>query len=272
MKNLRTFLGSWAVGLALVAQTPLAPPRLDTATPTPVNATVPDDPELAKVLAPYSDEIHKSFGRVIAHLPEEIGRPRDRKAVGLFPLGYFLADIMREGAAKASGREIRFGFTNSGGLRRNLPAGDLRVQDIYEVMPFENELVIAEYTGQEIMQIVKEGIKRRGGEPCSGILASVTGDPKHPDVKITWSDGTAIDPAATYLAATTDYLLANGDGVPTLKNGRNVQLTGVPLRQLIIDTCEAKGKAGKDVVAPRVNRYTLSAEVVEAIRSQSLNL
>lgn len=270
--RLRTMLGSWAIGLALVAQTPLPAPRLDQAAPTAVNASVPDDPEMAKTIAPYADVIHKSFGRVIARVPQEIGRPRDRKDAGLSPLGYFLADIMREGAAKASGRTVRFGFTNSGGLRRAIPAGDLKVQDIYELMPFENELVVAEYTGREIMQIIKEGIRRRGGEPCSGVLASVTGDPKNPDVKITWSDGSAIDPEATYLGATTDYLLANGDGVPTLKNGRNVQLTGVPLRQLIIDTCEALGKVGKDVTAPRTNRYTFTPEIIEAIRTQSLNL
>ena len=257
--------GSWALGLALVAQAPLVAPHLDQAVSGAVGAAVPDDPALAKVIAPLAVEIHTAFGRVLANAPRGLvkGGPGDS------PLGCFLADVMREGAAKAVGAEVRFAFTNSGGLRRNIPAGEVRLQDIFEVLPFDNELVVAEYTGAEVIAIVKEGILKRGGEPCSGIKASVTGTPAQPMVVITWSDGKAIDPAATYRAATTDYLLASGDATPTLKVGRHPYLTGVPVRQLVIDTCERQGKAGQPLLPPEGGRYTFSPDIAEALKAKT---
>lgn len=257
-------LGTWALGLALVAQTPA--PRMDLASATAVGPAVADDAEVAKYLAPLADKIHASFGRVLGTSPNGIGKA---KAAGDNPLGFFLADVMREGATKVAKADVRFAFTNTGGLRRNINPGDVKVQDIYEVLPFDNELVIAEYTGAEVIQIIKEGIQRRGGEPFSGARASVTGTPEHPVVSITWSDGTAIDPAATVMVATTDYLLANGDGTPTLKIGRNVQLTGQPVRQLVIDVCERLGKEHKPIQPEEGARYIYSPEIAAALKAST---
>ncbi len=269
MKKFHALFGSWALGLALVAQTPLTAPHMDQAVSNAVTAEVPDDPDVAKVIAPLHAEIASAFGRVIATSPKGIGKG---SGPGDHPLGNFLADVMREGAAKAVGGEVRFAFTNSGGLRRNIPSGEIHVQDIYEVLPFENELVVAEYTGAEVIAIVKEGITRKGGEPCSGVLAKVGGTQEHPEVTITWNDGTAIDPAATYRAATTDYLLANGDGTPTLKVGRHVVPTGKPVRQLVIEMCERAGKEGKPILPPWGPRYVYSPEIVEALKAHTLKL
>ncbi len=257
-------LGTWALGLALVAQTPA--PRMDLAVANPVGPAVPDDAEVARYLAPLSEKIHASFGRVLGVSPNGIGKSR---VAGDNPLGFFLADVMREGATKVAKAQVRFAFTNTGGLRRNINPGEVKVQDIYEVLPFDNELVIAEYTGAELIQIIKEGIQRRGGEPFSGARASVTGTPDHPVVSITWSDGTPIDPAATVLVATTDYLLANGDGTPTLKNGRNVQLTGQPVRQLVIDVCERLGRERKPIQPEAGARYVYSPEIAAAIKAST---
>lgn len=257
-------LGSWAIALALVAQTPA--PRMVGESLNSVTASVPDDPELAKVIAPLSKEIKDSFGRVIVNCPSGIGKGR---GMGDSPIGFLLADVMRQGAARVVGGEVRFAYTNSGGLRRSIPAGDVKVQDIYEVLPFENELVVAEYTGAELIQIVKEGILRRGGEPCSGVKASLTGTAAQPTVSITFDDGTPIDPAKTYKGATTDYLFANGDGTPTLKVGRNLMLTGTPVRQLVIDTCERLGKDGKQLLLPASPRYTFSPEIAEALKAKT---
>lgn len=273
MRKIHLLIGGWALGLALAAQAPLvlaaqAPlgaPHMDHAVSAAVGPAVADDPDLAKVIAPLAAEIRTSFGRVIAKAPEGLRKG----GAGSSPLGNFLADTMREGAAKATGTEVRFAFTNSGGLRRDISPGDLKVQDIYEVLPFENELVVAEYTGAEIIAILKEGILKRGGEPCSGTRVSLTGTPEHPVASFTWSDGKPIDLGATYRAATTDYLLSTGDATPTLKLGRKVVATGVPVRTLVLEVCEAKGKLGLPVLPPEGARYVFSPELAEALRAKT---
>jgi len=260
-------LSGFVLGLALAGQVPPAA-RLEHGGYAPVAASVADDPDLAKAIAPLAAELRASFGRVIADAPMGMERGGTH---GEFPLGFLLADVMRAGAAAAVGEEVRIAFTNAGGIRRDLPAGPVHVGDLYEVMPFDNELVVAEYTGAEVLAIVREAILRKGGEPISGLRASVTGDPRHPQVAITLSDGGAIDPAGMYRAATTDYLLANGDATPTLKLGRHVVLTSKPVRQLLIDYCEALGKDGRPILAPGDERYHFSPDIVRAIQARTFH-
>ena len=137
-----------------------------------MTAAIPDDPDVARAIAPYAEQIHKRFGQVLAQAPN--GLPKGG-GPGENPLGFFVADLMREGASKAMGAEVRFALTNAGGLRRSLAPGDVTVGDIVEAIPFDNELVVAEYTGAQILAIVKESILHRGGEPCSGVRTTVRG-------------------------------------------------------------------------------------------------
>jgi len=263
VKGWRVLLGSAGLALALAAQAPT--PRLERGGNDPIAAAIPDDPDLARVIAPLAEEIHASFGRVIAQAPHGLAR---REGPGELPLGFLLADAMRAGAAAAIGTEVRLAFTNSGGIRRDLPLGPVQVGDLYEVVPFDNELVVAEYTGAEVLAIVREAIQRRGGEPLSGLRVTAAGPLEQPQVTATWADGTALDPAATYRVATSDYLLSNGDATPTLKRGRHVVLTSVPVRQLLIDWCEREGKAGRPVEAPEGGRYRFTPELAAAIRAR----
>ncbi len=136
MKPWRALFGSAFLALALAAQAP----RLDVGVNDPVSAAIPDDPDLARVIAPLAAEIQASFGRVIAQAPRGMVR---FQAPGECPLGFLLADAMRAGATAATGAEVRMAFTNSGGVRRDLPAGPVHVGDLYEVSPFDIELVVA---------------------------------------------------------------------------------------------------------------------------------
>ena len=267
MDKLPLLFGTLALGFGLAAQNPPAQPHLEQGVVDSLSPNVPDDPDLAKVIAPLAAEIHASFGRIIGYAPVELanGWPQ-----GLSPLGFLLADGMRQEAARAVGGEVRCAFTNSGGIRRNIPAGPVSIGSLYEALPFDNELVVAEYTGAEVVAIVKEGIQGKGGEPSSGVRVSVTGNAGQPTVSITWSDGTPIRSTDLFRVATTDYLLANGDRTPTLKLGRHVILTSKPVRQILIDTCERLTKAGKPILAPEGDRYLFSPDIAKAIQARTL--
>ena len=232
----------------------------------PVAATIPDDPDLARVIAPLAADIHASFGAVLVQAPAQIARQR---APGELPLGSLVVEVMRASAAATLGLEVRMGLTNNGGIRGNLPKGPVRIQDVYEVLPFENELVVAEYTGAEVIAMVQEGILGKGGEPIAGVRASVTGTLEHPLVAITWSDGSAIDPAGTFRVATNDYLMANGGGMPTLKLGRHLIFTSTTLRQVFLDHCAQLGKAGQPILAPEGTHYVFSPELLAAIKAKT---
>jgi 2',3'-cyclic-nucleotide 2'-phosphodiesterase (5'-nucleotidase family) len=252
------------LSLPLAAQ----PPSVKTEV-IPITEAIPEDADIQKVIAPLAAEIKASFGLPLVEAPQGLFRGR-RGEENL--LGYWVSDVMRRAAQPLVGAPVPFAITNAGGLRANLRPGQLKVGDIFELMPFENEMVVIELTGAEVIQVVKEGLLRRGGEPCSGVKAKVEGPPEQAVLTVTWEDGSPIDPEATVKVATTDYLYGGGDSIPTLKKGRKPFTTGVTLRQMLLDECTALGKAKKDLVSPTPGRYGIPVPIQEAIRDKKLKL
>jgi len=254
-----------SIGMALAGQ---STPKLERGQPLPVVDTIPEDAEVAKVIAPLTLELRASFGKELTTAPQGLfrGRGGDENF-----LGYWVADLMQERAQQILGAPVKFAITNSGGLRGNIRPGVVKIADIYEVMPFENELVIAEYTGAEIVQIVKDGIIRRAGEPCSGIAAKVIGTPEKPEFVITWSDGSPINPEETVKVALSDYLLSSGDSISTLRKGRRPITTGIPLRELLIDACARLGKLKAPLIPPSGKRFVFTPEIYQALREKKLS-
>lgn len=235
----------------------------------PVSAAIPEDPAIQGVITPLAAEIKASFDLPLVAAPKGLFRGR-RGEENL--LGYWVADMMRQSAQGVVGSPVRFAITNAGGLRANLRPGQLKVADIFELMPFENELVVVELTGAEVIQVVKEGLVRRGGEPCSGVKVVVEGTPEQATLVVTWADGSPIDPTATVKVATSDYLYGGGDSIPTLKKGRKPFTTGITLRQMLLDQCAVLAKAKQDLLPPDPGRYTVPAPIQEAIRNKTFKL
>jgi len=252
------------LSLGLAAQAPAARTEV-----IPVAATLAEDAEIQKVIAPLAAEIKASFDLPLVQAPVGVFRGR-RGEENL--LGYWVSDVMRTAAQGIVDRPVHFAICNAGGLRSNLRPGQLKVADVFEMMPFENELVVIELTGAEVIQVVKEGIVRRGGEPCSGVKAVVEGTPESATLTVTWEDGSPIDPAAVVNVATSDYLYAGGDSIPTLKKGRRPFTTGLTLRQMLMDQCAALAKANKDLLPPAPGRYAIPVPILEAIRDKKFKL
>lgn len=235
----------------------------------PITEAIPEDPEIQKVIAPLAAEIKASFGLPLVEAP--LGLFRGRRGEENL-LGYWVSDVMRQTAQPLVGAPVPFAITNAGGLRANLRPGQIKVGDIFELMPFENELVVIELTGAEVIQVVREGLLRRGGEPCSGVKVKVEGSPEQAVLIVTWEDGSPIDPAAVVKVATSDYLYSGGDSIPTLKKGRKPFTTGVTLRQMLLDQCAALGRAKQELAAPAPGRFVVPVPIKEAIRDKKLKL
>lgn len=246
------------LGLALGAQTAQGLHS----TSIPITDLLPDDPALAKVIDPLKAEIEATFGQVIVQCPAGLFKGSAGKDN---ELGYWIADAMRERAALLVGAPVKFGYTNTGGIRANIRPGAVKVADIVNVMPFENELVVAELSGAEVMDVVKEGLLRRAVEPMSGVKVTTEGTVEHPTLRITWSDGSAIDPKEVVKLATSDYLLASSS---VLKKSRHPFTTGVTLRQVLLDACMGLARQGKALAAPPGGRMEIAPELLRALKTE----
>jgi 2',3'-cyclic-nucleotide 2'-phosphodiesterase (5'-nucleotidase family) len=265
IKMLRLLTTSLFLTVLLFGQ----PPGLQRAESRPINESVAEDAAILKALDPAKKEILASFGKVIATSPDGLLRGR----VGEENLlGYWIADTMRARAAALLGVPVKFAFTNRGGIRGNVKVGDVKVGDIFEVMPFENEMLVLELTGAEVSAVMKESFLRRAGDPSSGVVAVLSGTLEKPVFTVTWEDGKPIAPDEVVKVATSDYLYEGGDGIPTLKKGRRPYTTGLTIRQILLDACQELGKAGKPLLPPKGGRYLIPPDFFQAIRDKKLVL
>lgn len=264
------------LGLPVLAQAPAqapapAPTRsratYDSFRIYPVDASIPPDPEVERELAPYRAKLEAKFGKVLCQAPHGLFRGRNGEPN---LMGFWMADLMREAAAKATSIPVDAAITNSGGIRSNFRPGPVTVGDVYEVMPFDNALVVVEMTGAELLRAVKQGLERRQGEPVSNLKAVVSGTPEKPACEVTFLDGRPIDPAKTYRVATTDYLAKSGDSMRALKGRRVVLPTGLKLRDVLLEACEALGRADRPLLPPSGDRYLIPDAFLEPLRQQKV--
>lgn len=187
------------------------------------------DPEMKSLLEPYVESVE-------GQLKEVVGRTRNdlnRQGRSNNPMGNFVADGMRWRF------DADLSFTNTGGLRTDLAAGDITLGDLQELMPFENALVVLDMPGSMIEEIFDmKSSFRSGGLYFSG--ARVVSDPRAEEGERVLSleiGGEPIDLDATYRVVTTDYLLEGNSGYNLLTklDADQIQWTEIMMRDAIAE-------------------------------------
>jgi 2',3'-cyclic-nucleotide 2'-phosphodiesterase (5'-nucleotidase family) len=221
-----------------------------------IDPSLPDDANVTKMLEPYSGKV-RALEIVIGTLDGEL----KKTGLGGGTLGNFVTDGMRAQAAAKLGKHIDLALSNSGGLRKNaISPGELRITDIFELLPFENALVELDLTGEQLMKALQVSVEYR--EPQSGarILYRANADKKLEIVKavLVGADGfeKPIDPAATYHVVTVDYLLSVANGKFAILQEAKVQKPlGVTIRDAMIDYVKGETTAGRHIKAKFDGRF-----------------
>ncbi|MEK7466773.1 MAG: bifunctional UDP-sugar hydrolase/5'-nucleotidase [Planctomycetota bacterium] len=200
-----------------------------------------EDAEAKALIARYAKEIDATMNVEIGEAPEALLRG----GRGSSPLGNWVCDVMR----KKAGAHVA--LTNRTGIRADLPAGKIRVREMYEISPFSNTLTTMDLTGAELDAILEYSTAENATFlDASGLEAEV--DAKGAGgsrVTITKVAGEPWDATRTYKVVTNSFLAAGGDGHGVFKNGKNRAETGIDLLDAQVEAC----KAAK-VVAPAGER------------------
>jgi 2',3'-cyclic-nucleotide 2'-phosphodiesterase (5'-nucleotidase family) len=161
-----------------------------------IDSTLTPDSLLEVFINPYRSELNRTMGVVIGHTNSDLfkGKPEA-------PLNNFVADLMLKRANRDFNKPVDAAITNVGGLRINIPRGPITVGKIYEVMPFENELVVLELSGQQLWELGEE-LGQVNGEPVAGMQLKYL-DKKIVQFKIQGND---VRKDKIYFIVTTDYL------------------------------------------------------------------
>lgn len=226
-----------------------------------IDASIANDPAVNQMLEAYRPKV-RSLNEVIGKLKGDLRKG----GIGAGSMGDFVTDGLRAEASQRLGKPVVLAFTNAGGLRKSvIPSGDIKLRDVYELLPFENALVAFDLTGTQVLEILRVVIAGREAQSGARIKYRLSTD-KRPkmDTARLLIDGaeTQIDPAAIYTVVTTDYLLnvTAGDYSATLKQAKNIRPMGVTLRDAMIDYVKTVTAAGRQIRAAFDGRYALESE------------
>ena len=166
------------------------------------------DTAAINLIAPYKNALDSQMNVVIGTNAVTL---TSKKPEG--SLGDFFADAIKEQTEKLYNKKIDIAFFNSGGLRiPEIPKGNIKVTTIYELMPFDNEIIVLNIDGNILMKVLEYSAKR-GGDPISGVRYIIKNSLPI-DILV---NNEPIDLNKRYVFATNDYLANGGDNMNFLK-------------------------------------------------------
>ena len=203
---------------------------------------LPEDQHFKNVIEPYKQEVEGKMNTKISHTAVDLNKQGDNSN-----LGNLLADYTFEGAddwAKKNGipTGVDAAVINVGGIRSTIGAGDILTKHIYEVMPFENEVVIVKMKGSDLQGLFDYYLKTQKNNPVSHLYIETDNN----QVITGLVKGKIVIPNQYYYIATSDYLALGGDNMAFFGTGEVIS-TGLRLRDLFLD----KFKANPEIVAPK---------------------
>lgn len=243
-------MGLALLSFFLLACSPASQISLRESTVYPMNdSTVAEtDSFTIQLIRPYSDQLRSSMGVVLARSSGSL-----EKGLPESPLGNFVSDLcLLRGKLEynpSDGKNIDFAVFNNGGLRKSLPAGEITKGDVFELMPFENELVILTMNGADVEKIFNF-IASKGGAPVSGTRFTISnGRAEHILI-----DNKALDESREYKILTSDYLANGGDQFNLFTKAIRRESTGIKIRDAIIQHLYIMGRTEQIVHAERDGR------------------
>ena len=194
-----------------------------------IGQEIEDKREFVKLIAPYKEKLDDRMNQKISHTSVELNRVGDNSN-----LGALLSDYLLEGAndwaVKNKMPKVDAAILNIGGIRNNISEGDILVRNIFEVMPFENEMVIVKMKGEDIQGIFDYYEKHQKNNPVTQ-LNIIVKDGKLIEGLI---NGERPQIGKTYYIATSDYLAMGGDSMYFFEKGEMIK-TNVILRDLFLE-------------------------------------
>ena len=188
--------------------------------------------EIEDFIKPYKESVDKEMNTIISYTTTNLVRTDGELESSL---GNLMADLCFEKAnpifKSRNGKNIDFALFNYGGIRAGITQGNITTQNAFNLMPFENSLVVVELSSQKIEELVQYLIKENKANPIS----------KHVQLAITKNGYTLkinnqlLDKNKNYFVLTSDYLQNGGDHMNFFKDPVNLYPIDYKIRSAIID-------------------------------------
>ncbi len=197
-----------------------------------VTEKIEKDPQVEIIVEKFVSLAKNSMPQKAGELTKDLALNYDHGGeAGSFELGTMIAEIIRkEGKADV-------GFINSGAIRAPIEKGDVRYLDIVSALPFPNQILRLEMTGDKLLMILSESLSRLDKEAKlkGGFLQLAGARVYAKDGKIyrVMIGGRPLEVDKTYSVATITFLANGGDGYYMLKKSPSIDM-GVTVFEAVV--------------------------------------
>lgn len=203
---------------------------------------------IKSAIAPYAEKVKTETEKVIAISTEVLTKDMPQS-----PLGNFMCDAMKFSAqTEFKENTCDLVLCNRGGIRSTLPKGEIKVNNIFEVMPFDNELVMLTISGEKLLQGLKTIIGKF--HPYLGLQLEI----KNGEITEALINGEIIDKEKNYNIVTSDYIANGGDSFTFLKNPISTKRCNLKIRESMINYCIYLTEIGKQIIPYTDDRLKIS--------------
>lgn len=194
------------------------------AIPVDASADAIQDTAYLAQLAPIKANMEKEMNEQLGYAPEALWVKGPE-----CPMLNWASDALWEAAKQHYDGKVDIAVVNIGGMRCSWPAGPVTRGNVFELMPFDNRLVVLTLKGADMLELF-QAFADYGGQGVAGMrMSAVNG--KLTDATI---GGKKVDPKADYTVATSDYLSGGADHMEALTRYTDYWNSDLLIRDLYI--------------------------------------
>ena len=198
-----------------------------------INSEINIDSTILKFIEPYKKNIDKDLFTTFAYSTYNL----DKKDGELnTAIGNMMADAVLELSSPVfklkKNKNIDFVLLNYGGIRSIISKGNINEKTAYNLMPFENEVVVTKLIGKDIYELIDYLRIVKRAHPISGLKLELDKNYELINAKI---NNKNIDIKKYYYVATSDFLLNGGDKMDFFNKSSENTFLDYKIRDLLID-------------------------------------
>ena len=184
---------------------------------------------------------------VIGYSDHEIkeGRPESE-------LSNLIVDLIMAEVQEVTGKQVHWGMINYGGIRADLPSGNILMDDVESMLPFINYLVYVEHKGSQVRKILEEMGPRRF-QALGGVRIVVENN-QIVSIEI---GGEPLDDEKVYGMASISFLLNGGDGIRLAENSLAIETLSSIVNEPVIKHIKKETAAGRKIGYKKDGRITI---------------
>ncbi|WP_248723416.1 5'-nucleotidase C-terminal domain-containing protein [Seonamhaeicola sp. ML3] len=198
-----------------------------------ISQSISTNSEIEDFIKPYRTHIERDLDSTLSYAPKTYTKNDNELNTAI---GNLMAEIVYAQGnpifKKRTNNNIDIVLLNHGGIRAPIPKGPISTRTAYEVMPFENKMVVVALRGETLNEMVSYLVSSKNAHPFLGLKITLDQEYKLQNVAV---NGKPIEQNKVYHIATSNYLYNGGDNMNFFKSNEGVVDLDYKIRNAMID-------------------------------------